>query len=166
MATAASRLTASATHSPSVVITLRRQYGPGHRHGPGSPVWSRGHAFLSWRFLRGCFSRSRRSRLFVAVVPSSRQVAARLKSALGGCGTWSGSDSVSSSSTRGPLGRGGCRSGGSHASNRAGRGTPVPRGIYCRWCIVTSFRLFFSAVFVFAQSGFGLGSPLPSMVLP
>ena len=41
MATAASRLTASATHSPPVVITPRRQFGPGHRRGPGSPVWSR-----------------------------------------------------------------------------------------------------------------------------
>ena len=41
MATAASWLTASATHSPSVVTTQRRQFGPGHRRGPGSPVWSR-----------------------------------------------------------------------------------------------------------------------------
>ena len=41
VATAASWLTASATHSPSVVLTLRHQFGLGRRLGPGSPVWSR-----------------------------------------------------------------------------------------------------------------------------
>ena len=41
MATAASWLTASATHSPSVVLTLRHQFGLGRRLCPGSPVWSR-----------------------------------------------------------------------------------------------------------------------------
>ena len=170
MATAASWLTASAAHSPSVVITLRRQFGLGRRLGPGSPVSGVVTLFsvLSWRFLRGYFSCSRRLRLFVTVISSSRQVVARHKSALGTGRLW---DLVGQRQ----------RQRQQHPRPSWPRGVPTrrkpcfqlgrPRDSGPTGNLLSVVHRHFlssviSAVFAFAQSGFGLGSPLPSMVLP
>ena len=167
MATAASRLTASATHSPSVVITPRRQFGPGHRRGPGSPpVWSRFSqlAVLAIAMVPFVFSALAvfcYRRFLVSAGRCSAQVCTGRLRVLVGQLQRQRQQHPRPSWPRGvPTRRKPCFQPGRPRDSG-------PTGNLLSLVQRQLLSSFFGVVFVCAQSGFGLEcSPLPSMVLP